>query len=178
MLEAWRIQLESPLGYEDDFAEDFASVTESCGASGYSYSTPTPYRKTIDPTGLKSSTPTSEAVPCATPYTIVEGDTCESIAAAHSVSNFSIIEENNLDMFCHLPSAGKEICLPAQCRTHYLLINDNCRTMEERYSVTRAQLASWNSNFDDHCLFIERWRHTTVCVRSVWKGSNHNPYLY
>ena len=59
MLEAWRIQLESPLGYEDDFAEDFASVTESCGASGYSYSTPTPYRKTVDATGLKSSIPTS-----------------------------------------------------------------------------------------------------------------------
>ena len=70
-------------------------------------------------------------------------------------------------MFYHLPSAGREICLPAQCRTHYLLINDNCRTMEERYSVTRAQLAVWNSNFDDQCLFIERWRHTTVCVRSV-----------
>ncbi|KEY74070.1 hypothetical protein S7711_02659 [Stachybotrys chartarum IBT 7711] len=164
MLEPWRIQLESPLGYDDEFAEDFSSVTESCGASGYSYSTPTAYGTPVSPTNSETSTSTAEPTPCATPYTVGEGDTCETIAAAHNVSSFGLIDRNGLDIFCHLPDAGGEICLPAQCRTHFLLINDNCRTLSRQYNVTRVQLVSWNSNFDPQCLFIERWRYTTVCV--------------
>lgn len=164
MLEVWRIQLESSINYDAEFAEDFSSVTASCSAQGYSYSTPPPYAKTLEPTSTESSTPTAEPIPCATPYTVAEGDTCETIAAAKNVSHFAIIEENRLDLFCHLPDAGKEICLPPQCRTHYLLIDENCRTMEKQYNVTRVQLTSWNSQFDSQCLFIERWRWTTVCV--------------
>lgn len=177
MLEPWRIQLESPIGYDDDFAEDFSSVTESCKAQGYSYTTPPSYGTPVDPTGTQSPTTTSEPIPCATPYTIAEGDTCESIAAAQNVSNFGIIEENRLDVFCHLPDAGKEICLPPQCRTHFLLIHHSCRTMEEMYNVTRVQLASWNSNFDSKCLFIERWRHTTVCVGYVKRGTAQHTFV-
>lgn len=167
MLEAWRVQLESPLGYDEEFSEDFSSVTQSCGAPSYSYSTPTSYGTPIKRTSSESSTPTAEPTPCATPYTVGEGDTCETIAAAQNVSSFSLIEENRLDMFCHLPDAGTVTCLPAQCRTHFIMINDNCRTMERQYDVTRVQLVSWNSNFDPRCLFIERWRYTTVCVRYV-----------
>ncbi|SPO02953.1 uncharacterized protein DNG_05632 [Cephalotrichum gorgonifer] len=173
MLEAWRVQLESPIGYEKDWAEDFASVTESCSAFSYSYTVPPPYRTAMAPTGSEAiapagsafSTPTAEPTPCATPYTIREGDSCGSIAAAQNVSFFGIIEENpKLDSFCHLPAAGTEICLPAQCRTHFLMMDDNCRTLEKRYNVTRAQLASWNSNLDPRGLFYERWQHTRVCV--------------
>ena len=39
--------------------------------------------------------------------------------------------------------------------------------MEREYNVTRVQLTSWNSQFDSQCLFIERWRWTTVCVGYV-----------
>lgn len=167
MLEPWRIQLESPLGYDEEFAEDFSSITESCGALGYTYSTPPAYGTPVNPTSSASSTSTAEPTSCAHPYTISEGDTCETIAAAQNVSSFGLIDRNGLDIFCHLPDAGSEICLPAQCRTHFLLINDNCRTLSRQYNVTRVQLVSWNSNFDPQCLFIERWRYTSVCVRYV-----------
>lgn len=167
MLEPWRLQLESPLGYDTEFAEDFSSVTESCGASTYSYTTPPAYGTPVQPTSSESSTSTVEPIPCATPYTIGEGDTCETIAAAQNVSSFGLIDMNNLDIFCHLPDAGKEICLPAQCHTHFLLVSDNCGTLIRQYNVTRVELVSWNSNLDPQCLFIERWRHTTVCVGYV-----------
>lgn len=172
MLEPWRLQLESPLGYDDEFAEDFSSVTESCGASGYTYSTPPVYGTSIGSTSTSSSrtsTSSTTASPssCATPYTVGDDDTCESIAAAQNVSSFGIVDKNNLDVFCHLPDAGGEICLPGQCRTHFLLIDDNCASLSRQYNVTRVQLVSWNSNFDPQCLFIERWRYTTVCVRYV-----------
>jgi LysM repeat protein len=166
MLEPWRLQLQSPIGYDEEFADDFSSVTASCGAAGYSYSTPPVYGTPVSPSSTSTS---SSAVPssCATPYTVSEGDTCESIAAARNVSSYGIIEANELSMYCHLPAAGQEICLPAQCRTHFLLIDDNCATLSRQYGVSRVQLVSWNGNFDVQCLFVERWRYTTVCVRYV-----------
>ncbi|RGP77397.1 hypothetical protein FLONG3_4489 [Fusarium longipes] len=38
-----RVQLQAPIGYNQDDANDFRSLTSSCSATGYEYATPTQY---------------------------------------------------------------------------------------------------------------------------------------
>ena len=169
MLGPWKISLEHAIAHDEELAEDFASITSSCGATGYSYSSPPPYGSRTN-TESQVPTPTSPGSEpsCESRYTVVDGDTCDSIAASQNVSTFGLIDNANLDIFCAtLPKPGSSVCIPAQCKTHQLDVSDTCSSLAEQYGVSRVQLVSWNGNFDPQCLNIRRWRGTYVCVRYV-----------
>lgn len=166
-LSSWQLQLKDPVSYEESSEEDFKSLTESCSATGYDYTVPTGYSSKVGSTPSTTTTgpPTgSTKLPCPTPYTVKEGDSCDSLSQAKNVSTFGLIETNGFMMPCQPLTAGKNICLPLTCRTHLLSYGESCYTLGQMYDVTLAQLINWNENFDLDCQNIARWIGTYICV--------------
>ena len=168
MLGVFAAQLSSPIGYSDDFAADFSSVTASCGASGYDYTTPSPYGRPVSATATAATTAVTAgplpAIACAQTYTVAAGDSCTSISQAQGVSTYDLISRNGLDIFCsQLPS---QLCLPGACQTHRWTGVDSCARVAAQYNVTMASFLSWNPIFDPYSTNGgPRWTNWTVRLR-------------
>lgn len=158
-----KVQIEHAVAYDESVEQDFKSMTASCKATGYDYTVPAQYASPYSSTATTTTKP-APTRPCPTPYTIAEGDTCDLISQKRNVSTFGLIDQNNLMMPCQLRAAGTSICLPYTCKTHFMYMGETCADLQERYGVTRAQLVSWNPNFDYQCINAQRWRYTYVCV--------------
>lgn len=119
-------------------------MISSCGARGYTYTSPLPYAisSTVAPPDFSAS-PTIGAqswpaqrmsADCVTTYHAQDGDTCDSISIAQSVSSRDLVEANeHLDNWCGGLSAGQELCLPAQCKLHLLTTEDSCESLLRQY---------------------------------------------
>lgn len=138
-------QLSSPFEYAEALVDEFNSLTSSCGASGYSFTTPAPYGSTITITRTielpteTSSGPTSSIPPDPTPppcnrsYTVQPGDTCISISRENQVSTYGLIHLNNLDVYCSvLPS---QLCLPEACDTYLWEGFESCSNVVEQHEI-------------------------------------------
>ncbi|KAL7621054.1 hypothetical protein AAE478_008366 [Parahypoxylon ruwenzoriense] len=156
-------QLASPFGFSEEAASDFASTTSSCQAGKYTYSTPTPY-------GLNATTtaPSRPACTGGATYSIQDGDSCNSIAEANSVSTESLISLNGLDLACDaMPAAGTPICIPATCKIRELAITDTCESITAAESITIGQLLAWNPVISSGCANLNSWRGRFLCVSST-----------
>ncbi|KAG9251359.1 pectate lyase superfamily protein-domain-containing protein [Emericellopsis atlantica] len=71
-------------------------------------------------------------------YTTVEGDTCDSIALANSVSSAALYRENDEAILdCDNIAAATELCLPTPCgRTWRLQPDDSCTSIESNLTQT------------------------------------------
>lgn len=168
------IQLQAPVAYNSAFASKLASLTSSCSATGYSYTTGSPYPvatlSSISTTVFTDNEmkPTGTVAPvilCTSPYTIQANDSCNSIAAEKNVSDYSLTYLNGLDKFCSdLPQPGNSICLPLQCAVHYLTYSDTCSGLIAQYQIDRVRFLSWNPNLDRRCVNLDSWRQTYICI--------------
>ncbi|KAH7303663.1 hypothetical protein B0I35DRAFT_485026 [Stachybotrys elegans] len=145
MLGTYSLQLGSPIGYEEDFASDFSSLTESCNAFSYQYTTPGAYGSTIRPTASSSGAPPTPT--CSRTYATSAGDTCQSISQARDVSTYGLITLNNLDFYCS--ALPRSLCLPGSCETHIWTTTDTCNSVASQYNVSMVNFLSWNPIFDE-----------------------------
>lgn len=127
----FKLQLESVIGYDDDWAEAFASMTSSCGATGYAWTSPSAYSlSTVASTTTAAnatSTSASAAQTCVSTYTIQTNDTCNSIAASQNVSTYNLMKANSLTILCsNLPEVGETLCIPPTCNTVSVFQSDSC----------------------------------------------------
>jgi hypothetical protein len=95
-------------------------------------------------------------------YTTVAGDTCDSIALAHSTSSGLLRLQNPATILdCYAIPTGIELCLPASCEmTWTLQPGDTYLTIDlERYAVTRRYFFGSVTKFN-------RWieRVVTACT--------------
>jgi hypothetical protein len=158
-----KIQLNSPFGYDADFASDFALATSSCNASEYAFTSPTPYA--LNSTATTTSTPTTTPS-CSSPYLVQSGDTCDSIALAHNVSTFSIVTAGSLNPDCSNLQAGSSLCLPSSCQLYRLQYDDTCNSiLAANTNVTATNLLSWNPNINVLCTNIDYFVSTLICLR-------------
>jgi LysM repeat protein len=171
MLSMQQVELNSPIGYDDDLAESFASTTSSCGNTNYPFTSPTPYAlnataATATPTTTGTAVPTATAT-CTDTYTVMNGDTCQSVAIAHNVSSFYLAYNNNLDIYCSDLTMGRTVCIPEICDVYTVQPNDTCtsiiRTVPQDITVT--QLQSWNPNINLLCGNMDNLNGTVICVR-------------
>lgn len=158
-----QIQLASPFGYDDDSAEHFASLTSSCSATGYAYTTPTRYALN----GTATATTTSTATPsCAGSwYTVEADDTCVTISGANNVSTYGLISQNALDAACNSIYEGRTLCLPPTCKTHQLGMVETCTSLMSSLDITMAQLLAWNPMINTGCSNLASWRGWYLCAR-------------
>jgi hypothetical protein len=163
MLGVMEIQLNSPFGYDDEFAADFDSITSSCGASGYAFTSPAPYA--LNSTATTISTPTTTPS-CSSPYLVQSGDTCDSIALAYNVSTFSIITAGSLSPDCGNLQACSSLCLPSSCNLYRVQYDDTCESiLAANTNVTGTNLLSWNPNINVLCTNIGYFVQTLICLR-------------
>ena len=73
------------------------------------------------------------------------GDTCQSIAAANSLSFDQFIAINGLDMPCtKLPAPGGKVCLSGSCPLYTVQANDTCVGIYQANNISWSQLLAWN----------------------------------
>lgn len=172
------LQLNNPLGYDAGLESNFQALTSSCNATGYSYTTPTAYALNKTTTAISTSaTPTSTAMQnCVGSYTVQSGDDCNSVAKAHNVSTYALIEANNLDLYCEsfANAVNRTLCIPPQCEIYTWKAYDTCNDVVARYGdITLPQFLAWNPNFNSLCGNSVLFHGYEVCVSPPGGYLNH-----
>ena len=161
------LQLGSPLGYDEAMASDFAALKSSCAASGYSYATPTTYGLNASATGGGTSTFTPPST-CTGSYVPTSNDTCNSVAQAMSVSTYSLLDANGLDIHCQnfdaAVNSSMSLCTPPTCKLYTWAIFDSCNSVASQHGITATQFLAWNPNFDSICSNGVQFGGYQVCV--------------
>ncbi|KAK3347125.1 hypothetical protein B0T25DRAFT_634368 [Lasiosphaeria hispida] len=181
ILGVYAVQLSSPLGYYDEIAQQFSSIKSKCGtaAATYTYtktmySTSSATSKPGTTTSTKASTTTTSKTPaqpttppltCDRKYTVVQNDTCSSIALAQKASTYNIVTLNALSIFCSdLPKPGAQICLPSPCTPYKIVAGDTCTGIANKWSATVDELLAWNPIFSFSCANVDKWWDFIICV--------------
>lgn len=163
MLGVVQTQLNSPFGFHEDFAQEFASTTSSCGATDYPYTSPAPYAANTSAT--EPASPTNTAT-CSNPYTVQSGDTCDSIALAMKVPTNAVISAGGLSAGCSNLTPGASLCLPRACNLYRVQYDDTCNTiLEANDGLSGIDLLGWNPNINALCGNIDALAKTLICVR-------------
>lgn len=158
-----QLQLNSSFGYDEDTAERFASATQSCNKTGYTYTTPV--TSTKDQAAPTIQRLTATAPTCPISYTVQEGDTCDSISIAHNASTFAIVRAGGVDASCSNLLTGSTLCLPQPCILHRVEFGDTCASIiSAQAGLTPSRLAHWNPNLDPLCRYLETLAGSYLCV--------------
>ncbi|KND88572.1 hypothetical protein TOPH_06753 [Tolypocladium ophioglossoides CBS 100239] len=165
MLRTFQVELNSPFGYDDDFASYYSSLTSSCGVTNYPITSPPPF--TVSRTATTSSSSASPSASCASHYTVKDGDDCLSVSKAQSVSTVMLRFQNGITADCsNFPKAGTSLCMPASCELYTLQANETCYGISQAHnsSFTVTQLISWNPDINRGCSNLEAITGTQLCI--------------
>ncbi|KAK1845942.1 LysM domain-containing protein [Colletotrichum chrysophilum] len=169
-----QIEVNSPIGHSESRAAEFELVVSSCGVTGYSYTSPSPYilspaapsSEVVSPTAVAQSWSAQRmSSECAATYHVQDGDTCDSIAEAHSVPSRELLEANDhLDNWCGGIQVGQDLCLPAQCNLHLVTPDDSCDSVTAKYGVSIDNLSEWNPKIYIQCDGFNKTISGFICV--------------
>ncbi|PHH89144.1 hypothetical protein CDD83_6595 [Cordyceps sp. RAO-2017] len=165
MLHTFQVELNSPFGYDSEFASYYTSLTSSCGVTDYPIISPTPY--TVSRTATTTSPSASASESCASRYNAKEGDDCLSVSKSQRVSTAMLRFQNGIAADCsNFPEAGTSLCIPESCEPYTLLANETCRGISEAHnaSFTMTQLISWNPDINRDCSNLEALTGTQLCI--------------
>lgn len=158
-----QVQLNSPFGFNEEFAQEFKSTKASCSSSEYSFTTPTPYAIS---TKIPNPADDTSQPTCLTPYVVKSGDSCDAIAIAYNVSTNSIIKAGSLRNDCRNLLPGTSLCLPAPCVLYRIQEGDSCTSIVKANSgVTGVSFLAWNPNITPLCTNLADLTRTLICVR-------------
>lgn len=88
-------------------------------------------------------------------YSTANGDTCDSIALAKSVSAASLFYLNPNLLNCSSVPTGLELCLPGRCDTYTVKSKDeDCVVIGVNHGVSWADLVQWNIALKSDCANI------------------------
>ena len=175
-------QLSNPVGYDQNLADNFKSLTAICQASSYSYTPPT---SVITYSAFPTPTTTNSAVgwdwtatssvenqrQCKSTHIVEAKDDCNRIASAYMVSTFNLVNANNLDLYCQglVNLVGSSLCIPDMtCDTYAWRPQDSCDDIVKMYpKISIPQFLSWNPSFNSLCQNSAQFADFQVCVRFV-----------
>ncbi|KAK6213697.1 LysM domain-containing protein [Colletotrichum tabaci] len=170
------IEVNSEIGHTKDRSAEFQSAISSCSKTGYTYVEPSIHSST----SAASAEPTIVAADwsahrmssnCASTYHVQEGDTCESISADQNVSTKGLIEGNDvLNGWCSGLVAGQDLCMPEQCKVHFVEPDDSCESLADKYGATPKDLVEWNPLMYIQCDDFVYSKPTYICVGKPKKG--------
>ncbi|PYI11039.1 hypothetical protein BO78DRAFT_466691 [Aspergillus sclerotiicarbonarius CBS 121057] len=171
-LRMFQAEISNSYFYNDDLAEQYSSLTSSCGVSTLDLPTPTP--AVVTSSSISTATPTS----CADRSAVIQpGDTCDTFAAANNVSTWRMLIENGLQGGCvDFPTSGT-LCVTGQCQTHLVTASDSCMSLARKYGITITQFITWSSVLNSQCSNFDVLIGHYVCVSYPGRAtSEHNPY--
>ncbi|KFY70725.1 hypothetical protein V498_10250, partial [Pseudogymnoascus sp. VKM F-4517 (FW-2822)] len=106
---------------------------------------------------------------CLSGKTIItkEGDSCDSVAIANSISGATLYYINENLHNCTSIKAGLQLCLPDPCTTHMVTANETCVELGVDSGTSWMNLIDWNLMLDSRCSNIWAtepfWGHV-ICV--------------
>ncbi|KAK1252995.1 hypothetical protein MKX08_004182 [Trichoderma sp. CBMAI-0020] len=162
-------QLQSPFGYDDDAASDYASLTASCKVTKYPVTSPSAYTlsRTTKDASTTVTTATTGVPSCKSTYTIKKNDTCRSVSESQKVATFHLMQANNLPGYCsQFPPAGSDLCIPQSCNLYTVASNDTCYGIAQAHNGTFStrQLISWNPNINRQWSNLNQIAGYQICV--------------
>ncbi|KAF9073622.1 hypothetical protein BDP27DRAFT_1318601 [Rhodocollybia butyracea] len=98
--------------------------------------------------------------PCSSTYTVVSGDTCDSIAVENNVTAAALEAANpDIDAQCDNLFIGESLCIPAgaasvnsTCQPEFIVQSgDDCFDIANQFNITVAALEAANSQIDPLC---------------------------
>ncbi|KAL7937883.1 carbohydrate-binding module family 50 protein [Trichoderma chlorosporum] len=187
-------QLDSPLGYDNDSAISYSSLTSSCGVTKYPISSQPPYsleRATNQTRTGKIATATA-AYPCKSTYTIQPDDTCQSVSESHKVATFYLMQANNLPGFPGPPSViatgSASVTAPVtpiptnlapnttrNCGKYYKVVGgDDCASISASQGISLNDLLFLNPMVNSTCgnLLSDMY----YCVEAVGNIATYSGY--
>ena len=162
-----QLELNSTFGFRHELADSFAWTTSKCGKHDYQYTKPA--LAIFDQPRPTLMAAIASSV-CSRSYEIKEKDTCNSVALAHDISVFSLLQINGLQAYCRkFPKAGQTICLPKRCNTYTVKANQTCMDIigDAPGDFNLAQLQAWNPNINKPCSNLYQLVGSQICVRSA-----------
>ncbi|KAL2813346.1 hypothetical protein BDW59DRAFT_167529 [Aspergillus cavernicola] len=170
-LKSFREDLKNGLIYNDGMAEEFSSLTKSCGVSTLDYATPSP--AIISSHEPPAATPTCDGRIA----TIKPGDTCNSFAKDNNVGTWRLLIQNGLAGGCAgFPTSGS-LCVIGNCTTHEVTSSDTCRGLAWKYGITITQFITWNSILNPTCSNLNVMVGYQACVSYPGNATDTtNPY--
>lgn len=135
-----------------------ANLSKECGGSG-----PT------TPIKLPPQYNSTQPGTCFSGKTIVtkQGDSCDSVALANSVSSASLYYINPNLPECNSIAAGTELCLPQTCTVYTVKEGETCVEIGVNEGTSWMSLIDWNLMLDARCsnLWSSKpfWGHV-ICV--------------
>ncbi|CAI7624471.1 unnamed protein product [Penicillium pancosmium] len=171
-LRMFQAELSNSYFYNDDLAEQYSSLTSSCGVS--TLDLPSPTKVVVQSPSASTPTPTV----CNDRSAVIQpGDTCDTFAAANNVSTWRMLIENGLQSGCvNFPSNGT-LCVTGHCQTHLATAEDTCMGVASKYGITITQLITWNSVLNNLCTNFDIVVSHQICVSYPGNAtSQENPY--
>lgn len=121
--------------------DDFKSILSECAVPADEY----PYTYTPGAPTPTTSEPAAPTPTCGgATYTVVEGDSCESISLAQSVATDRMIMDNYLDSNCTTLAVGLQLCIQDTCTLATIQKNQTCDDIVGDRGFSVNQLTSWN----------------------------------
>jgi len=172
MLAQIQLQLNSPFGYDEDTAEQFASVTSSCQKSNFQFTSPPPYTATSATATGTDPSPTADPgnsldSDCVTLYQIKAQDTCNSIALSQRVSTYAVYGPSGIK--CNALPVGSKICLLGQCEQHKIVESDICDGIiaAKGEAIDPQMFVAWNPDINALCNNLQDFVGNYICLRLV-----------
>lgn len=136
--------LDSPYGRIRYRPSSFSELLSYCNVSPSLYPYTDPATASPTPTATQTG-PAPWKTCCGTKYPVQKGDTCDSIAASHSISTARFWLENHLGRHCTV-HPGQEVCLGFSCALYTVKPRDTCQSILDAQNATYSmvQLRSWN----------------------------------
>ncbi|EEP79928.1 hypothetical protein UREG_04770 [Uncinocarpus reesii 1704] len=130
--------------YNEDYKHAIEVINSKCGLSLATELPPSPVIKPPPPPPICVSD---------MKYTIQDGDTCDSIALAQSVSSAALFSGNSEIIHnCSRLPVGSELCLPLTCEKVYTLQStDNCTSIEIATGTKVGGLRAYNNWINMAC---------------------------
>ncbi|KAL7794273.1 LysM domain protein [Trichoderma ceciliae] len=150
--------------YNEDYAAMLEYVNKECAVD----SPTTPVKPAPQNNGTQPGT-------CFSGKKVVtkQGDSCDSVALANSVSSASLYYINPNLTNCTSIAAGVELCLPQTCTTHTVQEGETCVDVGVNAGTSWMSLIDWNLMLDSRCSNLWStdpfWGHV-ICVSAPGGG--------
>ena len=123
------------------------------------------------PFGANSSSgPTVDCALTGRNITVDRMTTCADIASQYSVSEYDVFSSNPaLSVDCNIV-AGLALCVPQQCTTYTIAVNDTCDNVSAMaggitgHNITSAQLQSFNPDMGTYCQLMALRVGKSICL--------------
>lgn len=161
------LQLNNPLGYDPGLASNFASLTSSCNATAYGFTSPTAYARNSTTTTVPATVTAVPPPACTGSYTVAVTDDCISVSKDLNVSTCSLLYYNNLDIYCQnfAAAVGTNLCIPPQCEIYTWQALDTCNSVVSKFTgMTVPQFLAWNPTLNSLCQNAAAFTGYQLCI--------------